>query len=128
MSNALKYDPADVAISQSRLAKILGPSPSKMTIRLSDAFGDFEQITCEACGGSARLGQRRCPVCQDECDIAIEMRRIREQVRESIEIVRATQDSNDIEAEWRCERARSELANALADLRALRRAKKAGYR
>lgn len=118
---------ADVAISQNRIAKILGREPTKMTIRLSDAFGDFEQITCEACGGSGRLGQRKCPVC-DDCDLAIEMRRTRETVRESIEIIRATQDSTDVEAEWKCETARNVLANALADLRAMKRAWKQGAR
>ena len=123
----LKYNPADLAVSNARLAKILGPSPTKMTIRLSDAFGDFEYVTCAACDGTGHLGQRKCPVC-DDCDIAIEMRRTRETVREAIDVIRATQNNTDWESEWQCQIARDHLSNALADLRALRRAKKAGYR
>ena len=126
--SALKFDSADLAISQARLAKILGPSPTKMTVRLSDAFGDFESVDCACCGTTGRLGSRRCPVCQDECDIAIEMRRTRETVREAIDVIRATQNHTDWGSEWQCQIARDALANALADLRALRRAKKAGYR
>lgn len=123
----MKYATADIEISQARLAKILGPSPTQMTIRLSDAFGDFEQVTCVACAGSGRLGQRKCPVC-DDCDIAIEMRRTRETVREAIDVIRAMQDHTDWESEWQCQIARDHLSNALADLRAMRKAKKAGYR
>lgn len=115
---ALKYDPADVAISQSRIAKILGREPTKMTIRKSDAFGDFEYVTCCACEGTGRIGRgvtRECPVCSSD-DLARSWRRQLQLARWAIEEYR---DAGD---EWARDAAALRFVEAREAMRLVRAA------
>lgn len=127
--SALKYDPADVAVSQNKIAKILGREPSTVTIRRSDSFGDFEYVVCPGCKGEGRIlnGSRVCPACSCD-DITKALRGAREEIRECVEIIKATRDHNDVESEWRNDRAWARLTEAIEVRRALSRAYQAGAR
>lgn len=128
MSNARNFS-ADLAVSNARLAKILGREPSTVTVRHSDSFGDFEYVVCPGCKGESRIlnGSRVCPACSCD-DITKALRSAREEIRECVEIIKATRDHNDVESEWRNERAWARLTEAIEVRRALSRAYQAGAR